>query len=429
MSAAIDIGDDYATRCATDAASLACALFTRHRQHIYRECVFSLRSPHDAEDAVQQTYLNALRALQRGVRPRVEGAWLHEIARNVCRERKRNAARRGRLETTASPESLNDLAVSPAIPTEQQASQLRVALGRLEPRQREALLLREWRGLSYREIGGMLQLSQSAVEGLLFRARRSLARALEDGQRLRTTLNLVNLLAAFRTLRSGGAAKTAAIAACCAATVVAAPTLEKAVEHHQRPSQASRGGQRSPQPSRINASRSIRDRTAPATDIGADHDLAQAVLPASGRAGIGTHAGVGGTAAGTSRGEPSGSTNPATWKVAPAATSGTALSVELPVVEAQVNLDVTTDSVEAKASIGLHAGRSFDTTANVSADTSGSEAGASASLAAPEGTSAGVSINGPSTGNRASADVDAPGAAATGVSVQLPGPPGPASVK
>jgi RNA polymerase sigma factor (sigma-70 family) len=46
--------------------------------------------------------------------------------------------------------------------------------------QRQALLLREWRGFSYREIAEELGLSQAAVETLLFRARRSLAEVLGD---------------------------------------------------------------------------------------------------------------------------------------------------------------------------------------------------------------------------------------------------------
>jgi RNA polymerase sigma factor (sigma-70 family) len=46
--------------------------------------------------------------------------------------------------------------------------------------QRRALLLREWRGLTYREIAAELELSQAAVETLLFRARRTLARGLDE---------------------------------------------------------------------------------------------------------------------------------------------------------------------------------------------------------------------------------------------------------
>ena len=56
---------------------------------------------------------------------------------------------------------------------------IQAALAAMPEQQRRAILLREWKGLSYREIASELELSQSAVETLIFRARRSLAQALE----------------------------------------------------------------------------------------------------------------------------------------------------------------------------------------------------------------------------------------------------------
>ncbi len=60
-------------------------------------------------------------------------------------------------------------------------AELREALAALPESQRSALLLREWRGLSYREIAAELCTTESAVETLIFRARRSLT------ERLKTT--------------------------------------------------------------------------------------------------------------------------------------------------------------------------------------------------------------------------------------------------
>ena len=54
------------------------------------------------------------------------------------------------------------------------------ALASMPEQQRRAILLREWQGLSYREIAEELEVSQSAVETLIFRARRSLAQGLEQ---------------------------------------------------------------------------------------------------------------------------------------------------------------------------------------------------------------------------------------------------------
>ncbi|MHB8471020.1 MAG: sigma factor-like helix-turn-helix DNA-binding protein [Gaiellaceae bacterium] len=58
------------------------------------------------------------------------------------------------------------------------------------------MLLRGWQGLSYREIALELGLTRAAVETLLFRARRSLARGLDRPQARRRRLGPAPLLAA-----------------------------------------------------------------------------------------------------------------------------------------------------------------------------------------------------------------------------------------
>ncbi len=237
MSTVSDLSYELPRRRAPDAAALACSLFMRHRRRIYRLCLVRLGSPQDAEDALQQTFVNALKALQAGVRPRTEAAWLLEIARNVCFERHRSSSRQALHEFTACPDDLDHLP-SLSSPPSDQAHEVCAALDRIDPRQREALLLREWRGLSYREVAVALQLSQSAAEALLFRARRSLARALDDTKRLQGALNLGNLLASHRAFFSGAAAKTAAIVACCGVTVATEPALQRAVTHLVHPQRA-----------------------------------------------------------------------------------------------------------------------------------------------------------------------------------------------
>jgi RNA polymerase sigma-70 factor (ECF subfamily) len=229
MSVAEEIRFGRSDRGRNDPARLVSSLFVEHRHRIYRLCLALLRSPQDAEDAVQQTFVNALRAVESGVLPRCEAAWLAEIARNVCRERHRVAARRARLETVTSPDDLGELpAKATAAPDD--VGDLRGALRRLDARQRTALVLREWRGLSYREIGGMLQLSEGAAEALVSRARRSLVRTVESGTRVGPCLNLVGLAAMVRRWLAGGTAKAAAVVA-CGVTIVTAPVLEQKIEH------------------------------------------------------------------------------------------------------------------------------------------------------------------------------------------------------
>ena len=69
-------------------------LYERYSGRILAYCLHALRDRGEAEDAVQTTFLQAHRALARGTTPEHEFAWLHTIAKNVCRVQKRTAARR-----------------------------------------------------------------------------------------------------------------------------------------------------------------------------------------------------------------------------------------------------------------------------------------------------------------------------------------------
>jgi hypothetical protein len=96
------------------------------------------------------------------------------------------------------------------------------ALAELTPNQRRAILLREWQGLSYREIAAELELTEAAVETLLFRARRSLARKLDRSRGSAWAwLDLGSALAAVKSLLGGTAAQVAAATLVVAAGVTA----------------------------------------------------------------------------------------------------------------------------------------------------------------------------------------------------------------
>src|SRR5579884_4251658 len=161
-------------------------LYSRYGKQIFAYCMHKLRSREEAEDAVQTTFLNAFRSLQRGTTTEYEQAWLFKIAQNVCFARSSSSSRRLRIEAPNDFEVLQEI-----VPAAEGAGPLELmgieeALGRMPHNQRRALLLREWQGLSYREIAVELGLTQAAVEMLIFRARRALAGALEQPDRLRS---------------------------------------------------------------------------------------------------------------------------------------------------------------------------------------------------------------------------------------------------
>jgi RNA polymerase sigma-70 factor (ECF subfamily) len=162
---------------ATAEAAQAGLLYERYAPQLLGFCRARLSSREEAEDALQQTFLNAHRSLRKGTVPRAEAAWMYAIAANVCRERHRSAWRRSRVEVV-SDDGLVGERPAPEHSHEELAG-VADALAELTENQRRAILMREWQGLSYREIAAELSLTEGAVETLLFRARRSLAQKLD----------------------------------------------------------------------------------------------------------------------------------------------------------------------------------------------------------------------------------------------------------
>jgi RNA polymerase sigma-70 factor, ECF subfamily len=205
-------------------ADAAADLYARHSSRIFGYCLGLLRNREEAEDAVQTTFLNAYRGLRRGVQPDFEAAWLFKIAQNVCRTRRENAWRCGRVETVRDLDTLQDAVAAPEH-ANGQAAELTAALNALPERYRTIILLREWHGLSYREIAVETGLSEGAVEMLVFRARRALAEQLQgDGARARA-LSLSSVLSVLKSVLGGAGLKAAATAVAVTATAIAVATV------------------------------------------------------------------------------------------------------------------------------------------------------------------------------------------------------------
>jgi RNA polymerase sigma-70 factor, ECF subfamily len=207
-------------------------LFEGHGARILQYCRWQLRSREDAEDALQTTFLYAFRALQRGVVPANERAWLLTIAKNVCLSRRQAARRRDGFEVARDPQVLADAVPGPERRRDELMG-LEEALESLPEQQRRAILLREWKGLAYREIADEMGLSLAAVEALIFRGRRALAAHLESEsvpkrrRGIAGFLDFGSLLGALKSLLGGAsAAKVAAgMIAVVGATAVAAGSI------------------------------------------------------------------------------------------------------------------------------------------------------------------------------------------------------------
>jgi RNA polymerase sigma-70 factor, ECF subfamily len=200
-------------------------LYARHGQRVYSFCRSRLRNPEEAQDAAQTAFLYALGSLRRGVVPRNELAWLLTIADNVCRSSRRTHGRRFAHVANADIDELEAAAPSLNAETREEIAQLRTALEQMPDRQRQAILLREWQGLSYADIAEQLGLSLAAVETLLFRSRRSLIRRLRGPRARLGVLDLASGASLMRSVLGGTAGKAAVGAAALA--VVSAPVAKR----------------------------------------------------------------------------------------------------------------------------------------------------------------------------------------------------------
>jgi RNA polymerase sigma factor (sigma-70 family) len=172
-------------------------LYRRYVRDVYHYALAMLRNPADAEDVTQTTFLNAYRAYKRGDEIHKPQNWLIKIAHNVTRTRYARASRR------VKEVPLEDHVDRLAVPEEDRPNVEGVlrALGRLPFNQRAAIVMRELEGRTYAEIADTLGVSVSAVETLIFRARRSLRLR---GSAIRV-LTVVPLPGSLSQLLQGGA--------------------------------------------------------------------------------------------------------------------------------------------------------------------------------------------------------------------------------
>jgi RNA polymerase sigma-70 factor, ECF subfamily len=158
-------------------------LHRRYISSIYRLVHRKLGDGLLAEDIAQETFLKALKNLHRMDTDFNFGGWVHTVARNLCYDELRRRQRDPReLAGGNADDDDEDLMVrlpapahayDPVIASEQNELRRQVyqVAQRLPEKYRLVLTLRELQGLSYRRISQIMQLSESAVETLLYRAR------------------------------------------------------------------------------------------------------------------------------------------------------------------------------------------------------------------------------------------------------------------
>ena len=144
-------------------------LVTDNEKRIYNLALRMTGSPEDAAELAQEAFLNAWRGLHRFQGESSFATWLYRLASNACIDFLRREKRRRSLSMTVC---LDD---------ETCERQAELPDQRSTPEQHlEVLVMREVSGLSYAEIGQVLELEPGTVKSRIARARLALRKALES---------------------------------------------------------------------------------------------------------------------------------------------------------------------------------------------------------------------------------------------------------
>lgn len=163
---------------AAGSASAFAAIYRRHHQEIYRYCRSLLGDDHDARDALQNTMVKAMAALEGETREIKLRPWLFRIAHNEAISLLRRRPPEVAIEAAAemsSPEA--------DLESRQRLRTLLDDLDQLTDHQRGALVMRELSGLEFSEIAAALDTSPEGAKQALYEARVAL-RDLERGREM-----------------------------------------------------------------------------------------------------------------------------------------------------------------------------------------------------------------------------------------------------
>jgi RNA polymerase sigma-70 factor, ECF subfamily len=147
----------------------------KNEDRIFNLCLYMLGNPQDAQDAGQDTFIKAYKGIK-DFRPEASlYTWVYRIAVNTCLDHKKKS-RHDPLKGEALSEQLETSDQSPEghYQTKKTAEALQSALQQLPEKLKSAIVLKEIEGLSYEEIGKVLDISIGTVKSRISRAREEL---------------------------------------------------------------------------------------------------------------------------------------------------------------------------------------------------------------------------------------------------------------
>jgi RNA polymerase sigma factor (sigma-70 family) len=167
-------------------------LVEQYQQRIYRTVLALLPSPEEAEDVAQEVFVEVYQTIDRFRGEAALSTWLYRLATSRALKNRRRARARKRLAFFTSLLGLNNEVLhhppdhqhpQAQLEGQQQLQALQAHLARLPELQQVAFTLRHEQELSYADIAAVLQTTVPAVESLLFRARQTLRKHLQNPSR------------------------------------------------------------------------------------------------------------------------------------------------------------------------------------------------------------------------------------------------------
>lgn len=178
MDQAIHPDMSLAQRAAGGEESAWREIYTSTRERVFALLCYHIGNRDEALDVMQDVYVGAVRGIGNYRGQGSLEAWLVGIALRRARDWKRRLLGRFKRTDTLEGEPVTEQALPQ--PDPEQGRRLRQALAQLPERQRSAVLLHEWMGYSFREVGDALGISEATARVHAFRGRETLRGLLEE---------------------------------------------------------------------------------------------------------------------------------------------------------------------------------------------------------------------------------------------------------
>jgi RNA polymerase sigma-70 factor, ECF subfamily len=170
-----DADDDLVLQCRNGSAEAFGLLVREHQQMVHALAFRMTGSVADAEDLAQEAFIRAYEQIGSFNGKAKFATWLYSIAVHACLNWRRDEARRFRAQADCAGEILAEQGAAGNAPVENEIAQAaQAALMKLPGKQRAAIVLTIYDGLSHAEAARVLRCSETTVSWRVFAAKRKL---------------------------------------------------------------------------------------------------------------------------------------------------------------------------------------------------------------------------------------------------------------